>query len=44
VFSYLYDRREDQDDPEMDGLELAQLAKGLLENHDWFIFRKMNAG
>jgi len=38
VFGYLYNGREDQDDPEMDG---SELAKKLSANHDQFIFKGM---
>ena len=41
VFGYLYNGREDQDDPEMDGAELAELAKKLSANRDQFIFKGM---
>lgn len=41
VFGYLYNMREDQDDPEMDGSELAKLAKKLSANRDQFIFKGM---
>lgn len=41
MFGYLYNGREDQDDPEMDGAELAELAKKLSANRDQFIFKGM---
>jgi hypothetical protein len=40
VFSYLYDGRENHDDTEIDGDEIAKLAKGLLVDQG-FIFKGM---